>query len=130
MLIRSFQDLVVYQRAHSLAMELFRLSKKFPKEEKFSMTDQVRRASRSVAANIAEAWGKRRYPASFVNKLTDSEGECYETQAWIRFAVDCEYVEVATGAKLLSDYEELLRSIIHMSNRPDDWCFPGKKAKQ
>src|SRR3954466_11321654 len=91
MLIRTFRDLTVYQRARALAMEAFELSKRFPAEERYSLTDQLRRSSRSVAANIAEAWGKRRYPAAFVNKLSDSEAEALETQTWVQFAVDCHY---------------------------------------
>jgi four helix bundle protein len=127
MLIRTFRDLIVYQRSHALAMGLFQDSKKFPPEEKYSLTDQCRRASRSVAANIAESWGKRRYPASFVSKLSDSEAEALETQAWIAFAVDCEYLDEERGADLIQQYEELIKSIAHMANHPDDWCFPTKK---
>jgi len=86
-------DLDVYQRAFAAAMEVFRLSKSFPRDEKFSLTDQGRRSSRSVAANIAEAWRKRRYSASFVSKLNDAEGEAAETQTWLQFAVVCEYAD-------------------------------------
>ena len=84
-------DLDVYQRAFTAAMDVFRLSKTFPAEERYSLTDQGRRSSRSVAANIAEAWPKRRYPASFVSKLNDAEGEAAETQTWLQFPVECGY---------------------------------------
>ncbi len=123
MLIRSFLDLTAYQRAHSMAMQIFELSKAFPNEERYSLTDQIRRSSRSVATNIAEAWGKRRYPAAFVNKLTDSEAECFETQAWLRFAIDCKYLDSKPGQDLMRQYEDSIKAIVYMSNRPQDWCF-------
>ena len=91
--IQSHRDLRVYQKAFDTAMDLFELSKRFPKEETYSLTDQIRRCSRSVCANLAEAWRKRRYPAAFVCKLCDSEGEAAETQVWIEFAVKCGYLE-------------------------------------
>lgn len=127
MLIRTFRELKVYQRSHELAMQIFSISKRFPKEEKYSLTDQIRRSSRSVSANLAEGWGKRRYPAAFVNKLSDSEAECLETQAWIKFAQDCEYVQSEVAVDLIAQYEEPVKSIAHMSNHPEDWCFPGEK---
>src|SRR3954452_2752188 len=85
-------DLDVYQQAFEVAMRIFRLSQSFPKEETYSLTDQIRRSSRSVCANLAEAWRKRRYEKAFVSKLTDSEGEAAETQVWISFAVKCGYM--------------------------------------
>jgi four helix bundle protein len=124
MLIRTFRDLTIHQRAHAIAMEVFEISKRFPSEEKFSLIDQVRRSSRSVAVNIAEAWGKRRYPASFVSKLTDSEAEALETQAWLMFAIDCKYLQEVGGRQLIDQYEELVRSIANVANHPKDWCFP------
>ncbi len=110
-------------------MEIFELSKRFPNEEKCSLTDQVRRASRSVAANIAESWGKRRYPAVFVNKLSDAEAESLESQAWLIFAMDCGYLAGETGEALVAEYEALIRSLVYMSNNPNTWCFPKKQAK-
>src|SRR5450432_1487447 len=89
--IRRHTDLEVYQRAFAAAMRLFELSRRFPSEERYSLTDQGRRSSRSVCGNLAEAWRKRRYPAAFVSKLSDSEGEAAETQVWIQFAVECGY---------------------------------------
>ncbi len=84
-------------------MEIFRLSKSFPTHERFSLTDQIRRSSRAVSANIAEAWRKRRYPASFINRLNDSEGEAAETQSWLQFAVECEYLSAEDTRSLYSE---------------------------
>jgi len=86
------QDLLAYQRSFDLAMKIFELSKEFPKEEKYSLTDQIRRSSRSVTANLSEAYRKRRYPKHFVSKLTDSDAENGETQTWLEFAYACEYI--------------------------------------
>ena len=90
--IRSFTDLMVWQKAHDLSGRVFELSKRFPGEERFSLTDQIRRSSRSIGANIAEAWGKRRYDAAFVAKLTDSDGEAHETKHWLLEAQSCGYL--------------------------------------
>ncbi|MGD1319070.1 four helix bundle protein [Chryseobacterium sp. 2R14A] len=91
-IIKFHQDLKVYQESFKTAMEIYELSKIFPKEELYSLTDQVRRSSRSVSVNISEAWGKRKYEKSFVAKLTDSEGEARETQSWLEFALACKYI--------------------------------------
>src|SRR5262245_19874332 len=91
--IQSHCDLHVYQKAFDCAMELFELSKSFPREEAYSLTDQIRRCSRSVCANLAEGWRKRRYQAAFISKLSDSESEATETQVWIEFAVKCKYLD-------------------------------------
>src|SRR6188474_2732528 len=91
--IRRHTDLDVYKRGFAAAMSFFKESKRFPKEERYSLTDQGRRSSRSVCSNIAEAWRKRRYPASFISKLSDSEGEAAESQTWIEFAAACEYMD-------------------------------------
>src|SRR3982750_4513608 len=93
MKIQRHRDLEVYCKAFGVAMEIFTLSKKFPKEETYSLTDQIRRSSRSVCANLAEAWRKRRYEAAFISKLSDSESEAAETQVWLEFAVKCEYID-------------------------------------
>ena len=92
MQINSAKDLKVYQEAYALAMEIFEISKAWPSEEKYSLTDQIRRASRSVCTNLREAWAKRRYEAHFVSKLTDSDGENSETDTWLDFAKDCGYL--------------------------------------
>jgi four helix bundle protein len=121
--IRKHTDLDVYKRAQGVAMEIFRLSKRFPMEERFSLTDQIRRASRSVCTNIAEGWRKRRYPLSFVSKLNDSEAEAAETQSWIEFAVKCQYVNREEGARLYKEYDEIIAMLVYMITHIDDWKF-------
>ncbi len=93
MIIRSAKDLDVYKKAYAISMEIFHLSKKWPGDERFSLTDQIRRSSRSVCANLREAWSKRRYEAHFVSKLTDCDGECSETDTWLDYAKDCGYID-------------------------------------
>ena len=127
-LITRHQDLDVYRRAFEAAMRIFELSKSFPKEETYSLTDQVRRSSRSVCSNIAEAWRKRRYQAAFVSKLSDSEGEAAETQTWIEFAVRCEYLEREVAKELFLEYDEIISMIVSMINKPEKWVLPsGRK---
>ena len=95
--IKTHEDLVIYQKVFDAAMSIFELSKRFPTEERYSLTDQIRRSSRSVCANLAEAWRKRRYQASFVAKLNDCEAESAETQVWLKFAVKCQYISNEQG---------------------------------
>jgi len=109
--------------AFAAAMKIFELSKSFPKEEKYSLTDQIRRASRSVCSNIGEAFRKRRYPAAFVSKLSDAEGEAAETQVWIEFAVKCEYLAKEIGDELDKTYDHILGKIVNMINHPEDWTL-------
>lgn len=116
-------DLDVYQRAFNAAMEVFRLSKTFPTDEKYSLTDQGRRSSRSVAANISEAWRKRRYPASFVSKLNDAEGEAAETQTWLQFAVECGYATAETTRSLYAEYDSIIAMLVNMQNHPENWSL-------
>jgi four helix bundle protein len=104
-------------------MQVFELSKRFPKEEAYSLTDQIRRSSRSVPANIAEAWRKRRYPAAFVSKLNDAETEAAETQVWIEFAVRCAYLSEADGKDLYRTYEGIIGTLVGMSNHSDQWVL-------
>jgi len=111
------------ERAFAVAMEIFRLSKAFPKEEQYSLTDQVRRSSRSVAANISEGWRKRRYAASFVSKLNDSEGEAGETQTWLQFAVECGYLDREATRKLYADYDSIIGMLVNMQNHPEVWSL-------
>ena len=106
-MLRGHRDLKVFQLAYDLAMEIFHLSKSFPVEEKYSLTDQIRRSSRSVAANIAEGFRKRRYPNMLINKLTDCDGEATETQVWLDFAFDCGYLSKQNHDRLISGYEEV-----------------------
>ena len=107
-LVTSHKDLKVYQKAFSAAMQIFELSRKFPREETYSLTDQIRRSSRSVCANLSEAWRKRRYEAAFVAKLNDCEAEAAETQTWLDFAMECQYLDPETGEKLSAIYDEIL----------------------
>ncbi len=121
--IKSHKDLRVYQMAFDAAMQIFELSKKFPIEEKYSLTDQMRRSSRSVCANLAEAWRKRRYKAAFIAKLSDAEAEAAETQTWIEFAVKCNYINVEIGRELYVIYNQILGSLVNMINNPTPWLM-------
>jgi four helix bundle protein len=111
----------VYQHAFETAAKIFEVSKTFPKEETYSLTDQIRRASRSVCANIAEAWRKRRYPLAFVSKLSDSEAEAAETQTWLQFAVRCGYLSAADARLLYKDYDGIIGMLVSMITHPDHW---------
>ncbi len=121
--IRSHQDLDVYRKAVTAAMEIFELSKHFPAEERYSLTDQVRRSSRSVCANLAEAWRKRRYEAAFVSKLSDAEAEAAETQVWIEFAVKCKYATREQAKELYQTYDQVLATLVGMINHPQTWTI-------
>src|ERR1041384_6483276 len=123
-MIQSHTEMEVYRKAFEGAMELFELSKQFPKEELYSLTDQIRRSSRSVCANFAEAWRKRRYRAAFISKLCDCEGEAAETQTWIEFAVRCGYLERETGMTLYRTFDEVLRILVSLIRNPDQWLLP------
>lgn len=126
--ITRHQDLEAYKKGFAAAMRIFELSKSFPKEETYSLTDQIRRSSRSVCANLAEAWRKRRYEAAFVAKLNDSEGESAETQTWFEFSVRCEYLEKEIGRELFKEYDEIIAMLVKMINNPDQWVLPsGRK---
>ena len=116
--MRGQRDPKVYQLAYKLAMELFKLSKSFPKEERYSLTDQIRRSSRSVAANIVEAFRKRRYPNMFVSKLADADSETAETQVWIDFAHDCGYLSQKQYGELIGGYEDVGRMLGSMMMSP------------
>ncbi|NMF62552.1 four helix bundle protein (plasmid) [Brasilonema octagenarum UFV-E1] len=122
-LIKSHKQLEVYQMAFDTAMKIFEFSKKFPIEEKYSLTDQIRRSSRSVCANLAEAWRKRRYEAAFVAKLNDCESEAAETQTWIEFAVKCNYMDVEAGRELYGNYNRILGGLVNMIANPEPWLM-------
>jgi four helix bundle protein len=124
--VRSHEDLEVYQLAFAAAAEVFEVSKRFPREETYSLTDQIRRSSRSVCANLAEAWRKRRYEAAFTSKLNDSEGEAAETQVWIRFACKCEYLSKEHGDHLHAVYDRAIGMLVHMINNPEPWLLSRK----
>ncbi len=125
--IASVRDLQVYKAAFEAAMEIFQLSKQFPAEERYSLTDQIRRSSRSICSNLAEAWRKRRYPAVFINKLSDAMQEGSETQTWLDFCLACEYMNKETFSKLDSEYEKILAMLNSMEMKADKFCFPQKK---
>lgn len=128
--ITRHQDLEVYKKAFTAAMEIFELSKNFPKEETYSLTDQIRRSSRSVCANIAEAWRKRRYEAAFVSKLNDAEGEAAETQTWLEFSVRSGYLERETTIRLFKQYDEVVAMLLSMGNNPKSWVVPSGLRKR
>ena len=121
--MRGYKDLKVFQMAYRLAMEIFRETKAFPREERYSLTDQIRRSSRSVAANIAEGYRKRRYPKMFVSKLADADGEATETQVWLDFALDYGYLPQDRHDELINGYEEIGKMLGTMITRPEKFFF-------
>jgi len=124
--VMRFQDLVAYQKAQQLSKQIFQLTRNFPKDEAFSLTSQIRRSSRSIGAQIAEAWGKRRYVNHFVSKLTDADSEQFETQHWIGTAVDCEYWNTDTINALINQCEEIGRLLAGIIAKADMFCAPDK----
>ncbi len=127
--IKSHVELEVYQISFEAAMQVFEASKKFPVEERYSLTDQIRRSSRSVCANLAEAWRKRRYMAAFVAKLNDSEAEAAETQTWLNFAVHCEYMESESAWEIYRTYDQVLGKLVNMIDNPEPWLIKTKRAR-
>ena len=124
--IQSYRELEVYQLAFEAAMRIFEVTKRFPAEERYSLTDQIRRSSRSVCANLAEAWRRRRYVGSFVNRLSDSEAEAAETQTWLEFAVKCDYLDAETGRSLYRAYDHVLGKLVNMICNPSPWLMLRK----
>ncbi len=123
MKIKTHQDLDVYNIAFDSAMHIFEISKSFPNEEKYSLTDQIRRSSRSICANISEAFRKRRYPKSFIAKLNDAEGEAAETQTWLEFSLSCKYIEQSSFDELYEKYHNIIGKLVIMSNHPENWSL-------
>ena len=121
MKISKHTDLIVYQMAFKAATDIFELSKNFPKEERYSLTDQIRRSSRSVCANLAEAFRKRKYPKMFIAKLKDSEGEAAETQVWLDFSYNHEYINSADLQRLILEYDNIIGKLVIMANQPEKW---------
>ncbi len=121
--IRYHTELSVYQMAFDAAREIFEVTKSFPKEEVYSLTDQIRRSSRSVCANLAEAWRKRRYQAAFINSLNHVESEAAETQVWLSFSKDCGYLSEEKTAGLTQTYDHILSICVKMINNPDQWVI-------
>jgi four helix bundle protein len=121
--ITTHRELEVYQKAFEMAMMLFELSKDFPKEETYSLTDQMRRSSRSICSNMAEAWRKRRYEKAFISKLSDAEGEAAETQVWLQFAVRCGYLSREKALPLYQNCDEVIRMLVAMITHSDIWII-------
>ncbi len=119
---QSFRDLIVYKKSRQLQQEIFKLTRSFPKDETYSLSDQIRRSSRSIGANLAEAWAKRRYEKHFISKLTDSDGEQMETQHWIETALDCEYIDQKVSAQLLEKCLEIGRMLGGMMEKAELFC--------
>ncbi len=121
-----FRDLIVYQKSYKLAVDIFHLSKSFPAEEKYVLTDQMQRSSRSIPSNIAEAWSRRRYPKSFVNKLIDSHGEEMEMEVWIDMAFDFKYISKTVHDEILIRLTEISKMLTSMENNPEKFCHLPK----
>lgn len=121
--IRSYRELRVYQNAFEAAMLVFEMTKAFPAEERFSMVDQVRRSSRSVCTNLAEAWRKRKYPAHLVSKLSDCSGEADETRVWLELALNCKYINRSTFDDLDARYDLILAQLVKMMSEPEKWTI-------
>ena len=119
---RGYKDLRVFQLSYKLAMNIFEITKRFPKEEKFSLTDQIRRSSRSVPANISEAWKKRLYPKMFVNKMIDAAGEAGETEVWLDIAKDANYISIEEHKEMMDGYDEVNRMLYGMAEKPGKFC--------
>jgi four helix bundle protein len=125
--IRSFRDLNVYKTAREAARAIFEVSKTFPREERYSLSDQIRRSSRAVNAMIAEAWAKRRYEAAFASKLNDALGEAMETQSWLDHARDAEYITQAQFAELDASWQQIGGMLHKMTERSSDFCRVPKR---
>jgi four helix bundle protein len=126
MYIKNAKEMDVYKLAYEQAMDIFFMSKSFPKEEKYSLTDQIRRASRSVCGNLKEAWAKRRYVAHFTSKLTDCDGENSETETWVDFAKDCQYITLDDYKRLVDRNHRVGKMLGNMLNKAEIFCNKGK----
>jgi four helix bundle protein len=127
--VRTHRDLDVYSLAFAVAMRIFHESKQFPAEERFSLTSQVRRSSRSVCANLAEAWRKRRYEASFLSKLDDAEAEAAEVQVWQQFASECGYLPPDAATSIAAEYDKILGMLVRLTNDPEPWLLPEAQRR-
>jgi four helix bundle protein len=119
---RGYRDLKVYQLSYALALEIHEITKRYPKEEKYSLTDQIRRSSRSVPANLAEGWKKRKYQKMFVSKLIDAAGEAGETEVWLDFSKDFGYIDSDKYDDLIKRYDEVNRMLYGMIDKPEKFC--------
>jgi len=122
-MVRSYSELDVYKKAIDAAMEIFQITKQFPAEERYSLTDQIRKSSRSVCANIAEAWRKRRYKAAFVSKLSDSESEAAETQVWLELCLRCGSLDSNVAQQLKDTYDHIIGKIVRMIDEAPRWTI-------
>jgi four helix bundle protein len=127
--IRSYKDLRIYQASMDPAMAIFELTRDFPFEERYSLVDQIRRLSRSVCANIGEAWRKRRYPKHFVSKLSDAESEAEETRVWLEIAHRCGYISDVQAKKLDEQFDRIIAQLVTMSTNPDQWIIREKTER-
>ena len=127
-MIKSFRELTVYQKAFEQATGIFEVTKRFPKEEQYSLTDQMRRASRSVCANIGEAWRKKRYVAHVVSKLTDADAEATETMIWLDFSLGCGYLDTKDHAELSVEFDQIGKMLGSMISAPEKFCYSSRKA--
>jgi four helix bundle protein len=125
---KNYRELLVYQKARALALDIFQQTKRFPKEEMYSLTDQIRRSSRSIGAQIAEAWAKRRYEKHFISKLTDADGELQETQHWIGIAYDCGYWDRSTATSIRNQCEEIGRLLGRMIEKSNQFYNADNKS--
>ena len=123
MVYQGYRDLIVFQTAYELALTIHQVTKSFPVEEKYSLVDQIRRSSRSVPANLAEAWKKRRYRKAFISKLTDCSGEAGETEVWLDLSKDLGYIDKSTHKELTEKYDEVGRMLVGMMDKADKFCF-------
>lgn len=121
--LQGYRDLRAFQLSYSLAMDIFEMTKKFPREERYSLVDQIRRSSRSIPSNIAEAWKKRRYEKMFISKIVDSAGEAGETEVWLRFAKDSGYLATNDFDRLIDGYDEVNRMLNGMIEKADKFCI-------
>ena len=128
--VRDFRELRVYQASREAARILFEISKRFPSDERFSLTDQIRRSSRSVGANIAEGWRKRRYPQAFISKLSDADTEAAEVQSWLDHALNCCYITKEVFDDLDSRYHHISAQLCPMMDRPEQWCGNSEDRRE
>ncbi len=123
--VKHHRDLRVFQDSFAAAMQIFELSKRWPPDERYSLSDQIRRSSRAVCANITEAWRKRRYEPNFVSKLSDADAEAAETQTWLDFALACKYIDPGVHAELYRNYDVICGGLVKMMSEPERWCGPA-----
>ena len=128
--IQSHEELDVYRMAFEAAMRIFEVSKGFPREEIYSLTDQMRRSSRAVCSNIAEAWRKRRYEAAFISKLNEAEAEAAETQTWLDFALKCQYISTDQAQELRNSYHHIIGKLVNMIYKPTPWILSKPEIKK